>query len=130
MSDYVANKKETFEFTYSAKQQEEVERIKAKYLPKQESKLETLKRLDKNAEKPGTIASIAVGVIGALIMGIGMCFTMVWDTGVESFIIGIVVGVLGMAIVAVAYPLYRSITKKQRAKIAEQILALSEEISL
>ena len=119
-----------FEYTYSAKQQEEVERIKAKYLPKQETKLEQLKRLDKQAEKPGMIASITVGIIGTLIMGVGMCFTMVWDTSIAMFVAGIIIGIAGMGIAGVAFPLYKRITQKQRAKIADQILKLSEELTL
>lgn len=119
-----------FEYTYSAKQQEEVERIKAKYLPKQETKLEQLKRLDKQAEKPGMIAAITVGIIGTLIMGVGMCFTMVWDTSIAMFVAGIIIGIAGMGIAGVAFPLYKRITQKQRAKIADQILKLSEELTL
>lgn len=128
MSDCVVNEKETFEYTYSAKQQEEIERIRSKYLPKQETKMEKLKRLDKQAEKPGMIASITVGTIGALILGVGMCFTMVWNTSILMFVAGIVIGIIGMVIVGCAYPLYKHITKKQRAKIADQIIALSNEI--
>lgn len=119
-----------FEYTYSAKQQEEVERIKAKYLPKQETKLEQLKRLDKQAEKPGMIAAITVGIIGTLIMGVGMCFTMVWNTSIAMFVAGIIIGIAGMGIAGVAFPLYKRITQKQRAKIADQILKLSEELTL
>lgn len=128
MTDMAENKNQSFEFTYSAKQQKEIENIRKKYLPKEEDKMETLRRLDKNAEKPGTIISIAVGVIGALILGTGMCCTMVW--GESLFIIGIIVGILGIGIVSAAYPLYKKITRKQREKIAVQILALSEELSL
>lgn len=130
MADLASNEKETFEFTYSAKQQAEVEKIRAKYIPKQEDKMEELRRLDKSAEKPGMIASITIGVIGSLVMGVGMCFTMVWNTGIKIFIAGIIIGILGMVLIGMAYPLYVSITKKQRKKIAEQIIKLSEEISL
>ena len=118
----------TFEYTYSAKQQEEIEAIKKKYMPIKEDKMETLRRLDKNAEKPGTMAGIIVGIIGTMLLGVGMCCTMVWaDT---AFILGIVVGVIGIAILSTGYPLYKKITKKQREKLAGQILALSEELSL
>lgn len=129
MSDYMANKKETFEYTYSATQQEEIEKIKSKYLPKQESKMEQLRRLDRQAEKPGTIVSIVVGTIGVLTLGVGMCCTMVWNASIAVFVAGIVIGLVGMAITGCAYPLYKHITKKQRVKIAEQIIALSNEIS-
>lgn len=130
MADYVVNKPESFEFTYSAKQQEEVERIRSKYLPKEESKMEQLIRLDKQAEKPGTMAAIVVGVIGSLIMGTGMCFTMVWNTGIGMFVVGIIIGLLGMAVAGIAYPLYKKVTEKERAKVADQIIALSEQLSL
>ena len=130
MADITVNKTETFEYTYSAKQQEEIEKIRNKYLPKQESKMEQLKKLDKSAEKPGTIVAMVFGVIGSLIMGTGMCCTMVWNTSLAVFVVGIVIGLIGMAVVGVAYPLYVSITKKQRAKIADQVLKLSEEINL
>ena len=120
--------KNTFEYTYSAKQQEEIAAIKKKYMPIKEDKMETLRRLDKNAEKPGTMAGIIVGIIGTMLLGVGMCCTMVWaDT---AFILGIVVGVIGIAILSTGYPLYKKITKKQREKLAGQILALSEELSL
>ncbi len=130
MADYVVNKTESFEFTYSAKQQEEVERIRSKYLPKQETKMEKLIKLDKQAEVPGQIASIATGVCGALILGVGMCCTMVWNTSVGIFIAGILIGLVGMAVVSVAYPIYKKVTANQRAKIADQIIALSNELSL
>ena len=136
MADITVNEKEVFEFTYSAKQQEEIEKIKNKYLPKQESKMEQLRKLDKSAEKPGTITAIALGTIGSLIMGAGMSLAMtdlctIFGMGnLQAMIIGIVIGVIGMAVAGVAYPVYVSITKKQRAKIADQVLKLSEELSL
>ena len=67
-------KKETFTFTYSASQQEEVKRIREKYAPatKEEDKMERLRRLDRTATKPGTMAALIVGIISTLIMGVGM----------------------------------------------------------
>lgn len=127
MADYVVNR-ESFEFTYSAKQQEEVEKIRNKYVPKEESKMEKLIRLDKQAERPGTIASIVVGVLGSLILGAGMSCTLVWNSSIEIFIAGIVIGIVGMIVVGMAYPIYKKITKKERAKIAEEIIALSNEL--
>ena len=130
MADYVMNKNESFEFTYSAKQQEEVERIRSKYLPKEESKMDKLIKLDKQAEVPGQIASIATGVIGALLLGVGMSCTMVWNTSMVVFITGIVIGLVGMAVAGAAYPIYKKVTEKERAKIADQIIALTNELSL
>lgn len=130
MENYVTNEMQGFEYTYSAKDQQEIDKIRKKYLPKEENKLETLKKLDRDAEKPGTIISIVVGVIGTLLMGVGMCCTMVWTDTIFVFVLGIIIGIIGMAVLAVAYPLYRAITKRERAKIAEKIIQLSEELSL
>lgn len=124
------NENQSFNYSYSAKRQKEIEDIRKKYLPKEEDKLETLKRLDRDAEKPGTMVAIIVGVIGALLLGVGMCCTMVWGSSMMIFIFGVMVGLIGIAILSVAYPVYKKITKRQREKIAGQILALSEEISL
>ena len=118
---------ETFEYTYSAKQQAEIAQIRKKYLPKEEDKMELLRKLDRDATKPGTICSIAVGVVGCLVFGFGMSCVMVWS---DSFmILGIVVGIIGMIMMGMAYPVYVKITKKQREKLAPQILALTEELS-
>lgn len=121
------NNKETFEYTYSAKQQEEIERIKKKYMPQEEDKMELLRRLDRDVTKPGTIWSLALGVIGCLLFGFGMCCTMVWADSL--FVPGIVVGIIAMIPMGFAYPVYKKITEKQRKKIAPQILALTEELS-
>ena len=118
---------ETFEYTYSAKQQAEIAQIRKKYLPKEEDKMELLRKLDRDATKPGTICSIAVGVVGSLVFGFGMSCVMVWS---DSFmILGIVVGIIGMIMMGMAYPVYVKITKKQREKLTPQILALTEELS-
>ncbi len=69
--------KEIFRYSYSAKQQGEVKSIREKYMPREESKIEKLRRLDESVTKPGKIASITAGIIGLLILGVGMCCTMV-----------------------------------------------------
>ncbi|MBQ3163114.1 MAG: hypothetical protein IJC02_01020 [Lachnospiraceae bacterium] len=121
------NKQEkTFQYSYSSKQQDEVESIKRKYMPKQEDKLEQLRKLDKSAETPGTVVGLMLGIIGTLVMGTGMSCVMVWTDSL--FVVGILLGLLGMVMIASAYPVYKMITKKQREKIAPMILALSEEL--
>lgn len=115
-----------FQYSYSSKQQSEIEAIKKKYMPKQEDKLEQLKKLDKSAEIPGTVVGLILGIIGTLVMGTGMSCVMVWTESL--FIVGILVGLLGIIMIALAYPTYKIITKKQREKIAPMILALSEEL--
>jgi len=116
---------ESFEYTYSAPEQEEIRRIRSKYLPKeQESKMERLRRLDKEAEQPGTITALVLGVIGLLVFGTGMCLCLVW----ESYLLGVGVGIAGGMMMAAAFPAYKTITRKQREKIAPEILALTESL--
>lgn len=117
-----------FEFTYSAKEQEEVRRIRARYVPEAggETKMEQLRRLDASATKAATAVSIIVGAISTLIMGVGMCFTMVW--GDTLFIPGIVIGIAGIAGVVAAYPVYVHMVKRKREKLAPEIMRLTEEL--
>mgnify|MGYP001863722522 FL=1 len=122
----MSDSKNNFSYTYSAKQQEEIKNIRKKYLPKEEDKMEQLRKLDQNAAKPGKIASLTLGIVGTLTLGVGMCCTMVWAD--KLFIPGIVIGVIGIAAVLAAYPVYTHITKKQREKIAPEILRLTEEL--
>ncbi len=123
--------KEGFSFTYSAQQQKEIEEIRKKYLPKEENKMEQLRKLHAIPTQKAQAASLAVGVIGALIMGTGMSLAMT-DVGAAlgtlAMILGIAVGIVGMVLVAVAYPIYNRVLKKQREKIATEILRLSDEL--
>lgn len=120
------NENEGFSFTYSAKEQEELRKIRQKYAPSGEDKMEQLRRLDRSVTEKGTMASIIIGVIGALILGVGMCCTMVWQ-GVW-FIPGVIIGLIGIAVVAAAYPIYSYVTKKEREKIAPEIIRLTDEL--
>lgn len=117
---------ETFTYTYSTAQQAEVRRIREKYLPAAEDKMEQLRRLDRSVTRKGTAVSLVLGVVGALLLGFGMSCTMVWQ-GVW-FIPGIAIGAVGLLAVSLAYPCYRTITEKERAKAAPEILRLSEEL--
>ena len=124
MSDYQKNK--TFQYTYSAKEQEELKRIRSKYIPKEENKMDMLRQLDAQVTQKATMYAIIVGVIGALILGTGMSCCMVWGGAV--FVLGIFVGVIGLAIVSLAYPLYNRTLKKERERIAPEILRLTDEL--
>ena len=123
--------KEGFNFTYSAAQQQEVEDIRKKYLPKEEDKMEQLRKLHAIPTQKAQAASLAVGIIGALIMGTGMSLAMT-EIGAAlsslAMVIGILVGIVGMVLVALAYPLYNRVLKKQREKIAPEILRLTDEL--
>ena len=120
-------KKETFNYTYSASQQQEIKRIREKYTAptQEEDKMERLRRLDQSVTKPGTIVSLTIGIISTLIFGFGMSCTMVWE---GLMVPGIIIGVVGMIGVIAAYPIYNCITKKQREKLAPEIIRLSDEL--
>jgi uncharacterized membrane protein YccF (DUF307 family) len=123
--------KEGFNYTYSAAQQQEVENIRKKYLPKKEDKMEQLRMLHGIPTKKAQTVSLVVGILGALIMGTGMSLAMTEigaALGSLAMVIGILVGIVGMVLVALAYPLYNRVLKKQREKIAPEILRLSDEL--
>ena len=68
--------KDTFVYNYSAKENAEVQAIRKKYLPREESKLEELKRLDYMVQSSGMVESLSAGIGGALFFGLGMCLAM------------------------------------------------------
>ncbi len=130
------NQKETFNYTYSAKDRDEIEAIRSKYTSaeKEEDKMTQLRRLDRTVTKKASILSIVLGCVGALIMGSGMSLAMT-DIGdilqmstASSMLVGIITGIMGMILVILAYPLYNSILKTERKRIAPEILRLTEEL--
>ena len=118
--------KESFTFTYSAGQQDEIKKIRQKYIPQEADKMEQLRRLDRSVTRKSTMISIITGVIGALLLGTGMSCTMLWAE--TLFIVGIIVGVAGIVPIAAAYPLFIYITKREREKIAPEIIRLTDEL--
>ena len=132
------NESNKFQYTYSVKEQDELKKIREKYTEKQEvrqeTKLERVRRLDKSASNKAQGVAITVGVIGALVLGFGMSLSMT-ELGAMiglaediALIIGIAVGFLGGALIALGYPLYSSILKRERKKIAPEILRLTDEL--
>ena len=128
--------KETFNYTYSAKEQKEIREIRNKYTPPPESedKLTQLRRLDTSVVRKASAFAIATGVVGALVLGFGMSLAMT-DIGVHvglshavSMALGITVGVIGIAVVGTAYPIYNAVTKNERQKIAPEIIRLTDEL--
>lgn len=122
---------EQFSFTYSAQQQNEVQAIRQKYLPKKEDQMERLRRLHHIPTRRAHTAAITVGVIGALIMGLGMSCVMTEIgavLGALAIVIGISVGLVGMVLVALAYPVYNWSLRRNRKKIAPEILQLTEQL--
>lgn len=122
----MGDNKETFNYTYSAKQQEEIERIRKKYMLPEEDKMEQLRRLDRSVTQKGTTVSLIAGILGTLLLGLGMSCALVWA---ENLLIpGIIIGLIGIAVLTAAYPLYQHITKKEREKIAPEIIRLTNEL--
>lgn len=118
---------EKFTYSYSPSRNSEVDRIAAKYTSvsqKPDSDLDRLRRLDRQAELPGTAAGIAVGLFGVLILCIGIGLVVSFD----HLIIGLIVGVTGLMIAAAATPVSRMVTKRSRARYRDEILKLSEKI--
>ena len=128
------NKEEGFSFTYSASEQEEIKKIRQKYQPQEEDKMARLRRLDGEVTRKATVAALSIGIIGALIMGTGMSLVMtnlgemLGLFGVMGLIVGIIIGVIGIVFVCCAYPVYNRIVKKEREKIAPEVLRLTEEL--
>ena len=126
--------KEGFDYTYSAAQQQEVENIRKKYLPQEESKLETLRRLHRSATQKAQARALTLGVVGTLTMGTGMSLLMsdlaqLLQIGQKvAMTVGIAAGLVGMILVALAYPVYNRVLSKERQRIAPKILQLSEEL--
>ena len=119
--------KEIFEYTYSAPQQSEVQKIREKYLPKEVSKLDQLRSLDAGTTRRGTAVSLVHGILFSLILGLGMSCCMVWAG--RLFLPGVVIGCIGLVGVTVTYPIYTHIVKQDREKIAPEILRLTEELT-
>ena len=126
--------KEGFEFTYSAKEQEEIKRIRKKYAApaEEEDKMAQLRRLDASVYSKATTAALVIGVIGALIMGLGMSIVMT-DIGaalgtILAMIVGVGIGVIGIVLICLAYPMYIRTLKKEREKIAPEIIRLTDEL--
>ena len=123
-----------FKYTYSAKEQEEIKKIRQKYQAPEEDGMTKLRKLDADTSRKATMISIVLGTVGALLMGSGMSFIMtdlgviLGITGITSMIVGIMLGLPGVLLVAIAYPVYNRVLKKEREKIAPEILRLTEEL--
>lgn len=128
--------KETFKLTYSAKEQEEIKAIRKKYAaPEQaEDKMAQLRRLDAAVTQKATAVSLVFGVIGALVLGMGMSLVMtdigkiIGLAGAIGLLVGSAIGIVGIVLVCAAYPIYNGIIKKEREKIAPEIIRLTDEL--
>lgn len=117
---------ETFRYSYSAKENKEVQEIRKKYLPQEVDKLSELKKLDYKVQMAGTIESLAVGVVGCLIFGIGMCMGLKVIAG--GIIPAVILGIAGIAVMLPAYAVYRKVSRKAKEEYTPRILQLADEI--
>lgn len=125
---------DSFKYTYSTEERDELIKIRQKYTKSEETKTERILRLDKKVTQKSTVFSLIAGIIGALIFGFGMSLIM---TGIgdvlslghtASTAFGIICGICGGMLLALAYPIYIMILKREREKIAPEIIKLTDEL--
>lgn len=123
--------KETFKMTYSAQQQDEIQKIREKYMPHEPDRLEQLRSLDAHTEKRAVVRSVSIGLIGTLLLGTGMSLIMTElgaPLGAAALPSGCGIGLVGIVILALAYPIHRHSLKAERSKIAPEIIRLTDEL--
>ena len=126
------NTDSSFQYTYSAKEQDEIRRIREKYQSKEEDGICKLRKMDARVSQKATVVSLVLGILGALVMGTGMSLVMT-DIGHkigmgDAMIPGIVIGVVGMLMAIVNYPIYKKLLGSRKQKYAKEIIELSERI--
>ena len=125
-----------FQYTYSAKEQAELKRIRDKYTAptETEDKMTRLRRLDASVTNTAQAVALVFGVIGTLILGFGMSLVMtelaesLGISGDAAMVIGIIVGIVGGILASLAYPIYNAIVKAKRKKLAPEIIRLTDEL--
>ena len=103
-----------------------VEKIKGKYEEKKPTKLDELKALDSKVKLPALVFAYVFGIIGALVLGFGMCMAM--EVIFSSMMVGIIIGCVGIFLVIINYPIYKKMLEARIRKYAEKINSLSDEI--
>lgn len=109
-----------------------VQQIRAQYTEKEHTQLDALKELDKKVKRPANVFAYVFGSISAIIMGSGMSLVMT-DIGQmlgmeNTMVLGIVIGVVGMLLAIINYPVYKKMLASRKDKYAAQIVELSEKI--
>ena len=107
------------------------EQLANEYAPKDTSKVVALRKLDARAKLPAPIFTYTFGIIAALVTGVGMCFSMnVIGSGTTTmFVLGVIVGIVGLAGMGINYPIYKKMLAKGKQKYAYEIIELAKEIS-
>lgn len=109
-----------------------VQKIRTQYTEKQHTQLDTLRALDRKVKRPADVLAYLFGSIGAIVMGSGMSLVMT-DLGSilgvnHPIVPGVIIGIVGMAMVIVNFPIYKGVLSARRKKYAGQIIALSDKI--
>ncbi|MDY2888075.1 MAG: dihydropteridine reductase [Candidatus Caccosoma sp.] len=105
------------------------ETIANEYTKKDTSKVVALRKLDKKAKMPANIFAYSFGSIMTLVIGVGMCMSMkVIGSSTISFILGIILGIIGIIGVSINYPIYKKILENSKAKYANDIITLAKKI--
>ena len=106
------------------------EKIASEYAPKETRKVVALRKLDNKAKLPANVFAYTFGIVMALVLGVGMCLSMgvIGDGNVVSMVLGVIIGVVGIAGVSVNYPIYRKILENSKKKYSADILALANQI--
>ena len=106
------------------------ESIAKEYAPKQHSKITALRKLDKRAKRPANVFAYTFGAISSLVLGTGMCLAMqVIGSGNTAMVAGIVIGIVGIILCCLTYPIYKKILERGKKKYAYEIVELAREIS-
>ncbi len=106
------------------------ESIAKEYAPKENSKVEALRKLDKKAKNPANVFAFTFGIISSLVAGTGMSLAMNVIGGTTFYmILGIVIGIIGFTCCGINYPIYKKILEKGKSKYAFEIVELAKEIS-
>ena len=107
------------------------EAIANEYAPNNASKVVALKKLDRKAKRTANIFAYTFGVLMTLVLGVGMCLSLgVLGSGSSTaLLVGVVVGVIGLAGVGINYPIYRKLLESGKNKYAFEIVQLAKEIS-
>lgn len=107
------------------------EQLANEYAPKDTSKVVALRKLDAKAKRPAAIFTYTFGILTALVAGVGMCLSMqVIGSGTAAmFVLGVVLGVLGLCGMGLNYPIYRRLLDNGKQKYAFEIMELAKEIS-
>ncbi|MBR2929796.1 MAG: hypothetical protein IKC32_01070 [Clostridia bacterium] len=121
----------SFSYTYSAGEIKEARSIRDKYAErdKELSAVELMRRLDASVENKARAISLSLGVIGTLILGTGMSIIMTEIgnmLGSLALPLGLLIGLVGIGIDALAYPVYTAVIKKERRRIAPEMLKLAD----